>query len=523
MGTSIELLKKYEFVDNDNKEEEIEGGMDFKGNTIYIKTGFPKSKLTYRVVHQIFNQSIEENYFWTVEFLRTHEAYNDILKITDMFSASEHSAFFGSAQQRLGLQQDKVSQFLATIGKMVKELFQLVREIRILDERLGYYEDSLNGHSKTRESAEITLKGIWIDLVEQGSKNPASVYGMARELQFTTLPDLFFSLNPLSIDDVDSEVAKLDFNRKVKEVLARKLRTYLQWKVTTYDEIKNRRIFTIKYLRQHFDIIKMYMHWVKPYLRNIRRLQLMNQTNSPDLISAFEGSLVEIEILAKKLPTNFRLGRQILTNEKYYSVIILHFSYRSTPQMAYNQEYNRGPLHIGKTDLTLRAYAWDDKKIEKYREMKDEEDFELLSIVDGSVKAALEALGDELQRYLHEAGSQETFATGSGKKIGKGHGSHDTPANKGHEEHGHNNQEHVERGHGKPSGFAEPFLAVARGFGEVLKPLSFGLGSKDKGDHGHHMSEQVKENEKKVAGKVASDGCYQIYKEFKKKNGMVHW
>ncbi|MBI5072690.1 hypothetical protein HZA99_02640 [Candidatus Woesearchaeota archaeon] len=511
MGTSPELLVKYGFAEKDKKtgkikgEEEIEGGMDFKGNTIYIKTGFPEPKLNYRVVHQVFNQSIEENYFWTVEFLRTHEAYHDILKITDMFSASEHSAFFGSAQQRLGLQQDKVSQFLATIGKMVKELFQLVREIRILDERLGYYEDSMDAKSKTRESAEITLKGIWIDLVEQGSKNPASVYGMARELQFTTLPDLFFSVHPMKIDEVDAMVAKLDFNRKVKEVLSRKIRTYLQWKITTHDEIKNRRIFTIKYLRQHFDIIRMYMHWVKPYLRNIRRLQLMNQTNSPDLISAFEGSLVEIEILAKKLPTNFRYGRQLLTNEKYSAVIILHFSYRSTPQMAYNQEYNRGPLHVGKTALTLRAYAWDDKKIKKYMDMKQEEDLELLSIVDGSVKAALEALGDELQRYLNEAGSQETFAAGPEKK-GEAHGEKDGHA----------------KGQEKPSGLAEPFIAVAKGFGEVLKPLSFGIGSKEKG-HVHHMSEQVEDNEKETAGKVASDGCYQVYKEFKKKNGMVHW
>ncbi|MEK6921027.1 MAG: hypothetical protein AABX82_04040, partial [Nanoarchaeota archaeon] len=231
MSTPSALLKKHGFT-----EEEIEAGMDFKGNAVYAKTGFPISKLTYKVVHQIFNQSIEENYFWTMEFLRTHEGFSDLTKITDMFSASEHSAFFGSAQQRLGLQQDKVSQFLATIGKMVKELFQLVREIRILDERLNYYKDSDNAHSKTRESAEITLKGIWIDLVEQGSKNPASVYGMARELQFTVLPDLFFSIHPNTVDDVDGAVDALDFNRKVKEVLKRKLRTFMEWKRTTHEE-----------------------------------------------------------------------------------------------------------------------------------------------------------------------------------------------------------------------------------------------------------------------------------------------
>jgi hypothetical protein len=489
MATSSELLKESGF-----DEEEMEAGMDFKGHAIYAKTGFPVPKLTYKVVHQIFNQSIEENYFWTVEFMRTHEGFHNLTKITDLFTASEHSAFFGNAQQRLGLQQDKVSQFLATIGKMVKELFQLVRELRILDERMGYYEDSNNPHSKTRESAEITLKGIWIDLVEQGSKNPASVYGMARELQFTVLPDLFFTIHPNTIHDVDKAVDELDFNRKVKEVLKRKLRTFMEWKRSTHDELKNRRVFTLKYLRQHFDIIKMYMQWVKPYLRNIQRLQLMNQTQSVDLIAAFEGSLVEIEFFAQKLPSNMRLGRQIYTNKKVFAVVLIHFSYRSTPQMSYQQEYQRGPLHIGKTDMTLRAYAWDQKKIDKYVKMKQKEDFELLSVVDGSVKAALEALGDELERYLKEAGEQQPF-TGAVKKEEKKE---------------------------KPAGVADPFVSVVKGFGEIIKPLSFGIGQKAHKEE-HELSSAVYDNEKKIAGKVASDACYQIYKEFKKKNGMVHW
>lgn len=489
MATSSDLLKEFGF-----KEEEMESGMDFKGNAIYSKTGFPEPQLTYKLVHQIFNQSIEENYFWTLEFLRTHEGFSDLVKITDLFTASEHSAFFGNAQQRLGLQQDKVSQFLATIGKMVKELFQLVRELRILDERLNYYEDSNNPESKTRESAEITLKGIWIDLVEQGSKNPASVYGMARELQFTVLPDLFFSVHPHTVNDVDKAVDDLDFNRKVKEVLKRKLRTFMEWKRTTHDEIKNRRIFTLKYLRQHFDIIKMYMHWVKPYLRNIKRLQMINQTQSVDLIAAFEGSLVEIEILAKKLPTNMRYGRQLISNKYVYAVILIHISYRSTPQMSYQQEYQRGPLHIGKTDMTLRAYAWEQKEIDTYIQMKQKEDLDLLSLVDGSVKAALEALGDELERYLKEAGDEQPFSEKKKK------------------------EKKIE----KASSAAEPFISVVKGFGEIIKPLSFGIGEKATKEK-PAVNKQIIMNEERIARKVASDGCYQTYKEFKKKNGMVHW
>ena len=191
-------LKKFGFSEEEMAEQT---------RGIFIKTGFPKPDRRYRLHYEGYNISIEEPYFFILHYLRYYSGFPYIDKITDIFAAAENSAFFGASQQRLGLQQDKVSQFLATIGKMVRELFQLVRELRILDERLSYYYDSFTT-SRSSESAEITLKGIWVDLVEQGAKNPASVYGMAREVQFTTLPDLFFSTHPKKQEDVDDVVER---------------------------------------------------------------------------------------------------------------------------------------------------------------------------------------------------------------------------------------------------------------------------------------------------------------------------
>src|SRR3989339_1521792 len=287
-------LKKFGFSDEEISEE-------FRQSR--KSTGFPKPARRYRLHYEGYNISIEEPYFWVLHYLRYFGGFPRVDKITDVFAAAENSAFFGASQQRIGLQQDKVIQFLATIGKMVRELFQLVREMRILDERLSYYADSYT-NSPSAESAEITLKGIWVDLVEQGAKNPASVYGMAREVQFTTLPDLFFSTNPKKQEDVDDVVEKDrgQFNRKVKEVLKRKLRAFLAWKEHTYEELKNRRVFTLKYLRQHYESIRMYSNWVRPYLKNIQRLQLdTEKAERPELIAAFESSMIEIEILARKV------------------------------------------------------------------------------------------------------------------------------------------------------------------------------------------------------------------------------
>ena len=271
--TTIEVLKDLDF-----KPEHFE---ESKGT--WEDNPIPRPVKRYRIELETFNMSIEEPYFWVLNALRSDFGYVDIKKTIDTFSAAENSAFFGVSQVRLGGQQDKISQYLATIGKMTKELFQLVRELRIIDERLQYYRRSMGLDNDDyllpggyREADEITLKGIWIDMVQGGSKNPSSVYGLAREVGFTALPDLFFSTHPKKAELVDKGVEdeRGQFNPAVKNILKRQLNQYLEWKRQTFKELKTRRIFTIEYLRQQYVIIKMYMTLVKPYIRHVRRLSM---------------------------------------------------------------------------------------------------------------------------------------------------------------------------------------------------------------------------------------------------------
>ena len=448
----------------------------------YIKTGFPTPARRYRLHYEGYNISIEEPYFYILHYLRYYSGFPYIDKITDVFAAAENSAFFGASQQRLGLQQDKVSQFLATIGKMVRELFQLVRELRILDERLSYYHDSFTT-SKSSESAEITLKGIWIDLVEQGAKNPASVYGMAREVQFTTLPDLFFSTHPKKQEDVDAVVERERgaFNRKIREVLKRKLRTFLAWKEHTFDELKNRRKFTLKFLRQHYEVIRMYISWVRPYLRNIQRLQLdQSKTETPDLLVAFESSMIEVELLARKSGAE---------PETVNPCLLMHYLFRTRPEMSYMQEYQRGPLHLGRVEIDFRVYGWTNKQIENYKKMREQEDFQLLGVIDGAVKAAMEALGDELMRYLKEAG--EEFGPKTEKKPMK-------------------------------SSFFSPYTSIFKGFSEM-----FGAGQKAKKQAKPKKLSKTKHMklslERAEAENTAKAQAWTIYHHFKKHHNMLNW
>ena len=428
-----------------------------------------------------------------MHYLRYYNGFPYVDKITDIFAAAESSSFFGAMYQKIGAQQEKVSMYLATIGKMVKEMFQLVRELRILDERLSYYVDSYS-NSKSRESAEITLKGIWVDMVEQGAKNPASVYGMSREVMFTTLPDLFFSTHPHKQEDVDVVVDETrgQFNRKVREVLKRKLRAFLAWKEHTFEELKNRRIFTLKYLRQHYEIIKMYMQWVKPYLKNLQRMRMdQNKVDSPDLLVAFESSMIEVEILARK-PIEVELSHHKSTVSE---VVLVHFLFRTRPEMNYSQEYQRGPLHLGRIQMNFRAYAWNDDEIAAYKNMRDQEDFQLIGLIDASVKAAMEALGDELMRYLRESG--EDFA---GNKA----------ENKDDNSHAINHS------------LFSPFTSIFSGFSKLLPSFS------SKGHGGSHGKLNGTDSLKLSMGKVdvangAKTKMWKTYHHFKKHHGMLNW
>jgi len=457
--------------------------VDERKNTV----AFPKPIQKYKLILESFNQNIEEIYYWIIGHLRDDWQFN-VHKIKDIFAAAEASAFFGVTQQRVSLQQDQAAKYMKYCADLTKELFQVVREMRILDERTAYYEKTgmiLDDKGKIvydaskeidPEGSEITLKGIWIDLVEGGSKNPSSVYGLSREVGFTILPDLFFRVRVKVGESVDEAVDKLEFNPKVKEVLKRKLNQYYEWKKRTYRELKTRRLFTLRYVRQHYDTIMLYIDWLKPYLRQIRRLQGKEKTYDEDLIGAFEGSLVEIETLA----TTAGKGT-------YKPVIIINWDHRTKPAMAFHAEaYQRGPIHVGRTIITMRAYSWTPEQIERYKEMRRDEDLGVLSSIDASIKEAVNALGDELKNYLKEAG--EKFP-----------------------------EEKKPEAKPKQEGILEPFAAVFKGAGEIAGAF-IPKKEKKKGP-----SPFLKKTHEKAAGSKALSVMWQVYKNFKKSHRFITW
>jgi DNA-binding transcriptional regulator YhcF (GntR family) len=398
-------------------------------------------------------------------------------KIKDVFGASEASSYWGNIEQRKGLQQQKVSEYMATLGKMSKDLFQIIREARIIDERLDYYVKGEKGE----ESAEIALKGTWIDMVEGGAKNPASVYGLAREVGFVILPDLFFKVNPLTTKDIEKSMKDLEkqgINRKIREILSRKLFQYLEWREKTKKELQVRKRFVLKYLRQHYQSMKLYIDWLKPYLRNIKRLQMQESVSDKDIIASFETNKIELELLGvrKKYTVETYYGHEESREfKKYFPCVRVKFNYVSLPQMSFYTEGQRGAIHRGYSEITFEGFIATKEQIGEYKQKQEQEDLELLA----SVNEAIAALGDELVKYLEESG--ETRIEEKPKEV--------------KEE--------------KRDELLDLLKAPFKGFKYVL--------SKEKHEGLSRKDERIEED---AANSAAKSDCYSLYKVFKQGFGM---
>ena len=369
-------------------------------------TGYPDVHKANRLVWEHYALSLESAYFWVLNQMTADHGFHkdEVIKITDIFTASEMSTYWGVSAQRLGLQQDRASQYLRGISDMVKSMFQLIRDLNIVDEKLRYYKDTNHKNSKIATDAEIVLKGQYADLVEGGPKSPSSVFGMAQNYNFVMLPTLFFNtrIEGKDLEEIKGAVGdKIEAmemgNKTFKNVLIRKLIQYYTWKERTHKQLKTYRKLYKSYLKQHHNNIKLYMNWVKPYLKNVKRLSSSDsQQKSADLIGAFESTMIEIEFIAAK-----KWG-------EYYSVILNNFEYRSIPQYDYVPGANdRRSLMVGRIELNIKGFVWTEKQLENYQKMKDAEDLGLISEIDSSISEAMDSMSEDITKYLEEDEDQD--------------------------------------------------------------------------------------------------------------------
>jgi hypothetical protein len=263
---------------------------------------------------------------------------------------------------------------------------------------------------------------------------------------------------------------------------------------------------------QHMHIINLYMSYVQPYLKNVQRLQFDDKMrDSPDIIAAFEGSMIEVEILGQFLPRG---------NKKVWDCFDLHFTFRTKPSLNYQAEgYNRGPIHEGQADIIYRTYAWTQSQINSYLRMRDKEDFDLIKVIDKNLEFAMEELGEELFDYLDEA--EKTMQT---KHSKSGYVPY-------HEALGIKRKKKAESSKKAKKNNPDPFTALISGFKELGAAFSTKKPTAEqkddsgeaKTDYNEGLKPFDRKKENGNAAGLSSAKSWLAYKNYKKANKMITW
>ena len=398
---SVKLVILRQELENTKDKEVIFRSIDKK--LLEQFTGKPGK--IFRLVNEKYGEQVEPAYFWLLGWFRDDLKAKEMIKVVDTFSASDTSVFMTKVGQSLAGVQTRISETLRTIGILTKELFKFAYEMKILEERMSLIYD---GEKFSKENpftgnvnqpplnyAEMTLKDRYINLVEGGTKNPGSVYGLGSQVGFILVPDLFMRLDVFSEEDVGRVMKQIEAAQiptKVCEVLGRKLRSYQAWRSATKRQLEHRAAFLLTYLKQHYNAIKLHAQWLRPYLQSAKRLQWsLKMKESPELIAAIEQSIIEIELINKVGPP---LG-------EHFPVVNLYMTYRTFPETQYVPQ-QRGDVtrHTGRYEVELRGRSMTQDQITAYKILKEREEFELIGDIDRNLEQAIGEFGDSVQRYL---------------------------------------------------------------------------------------------------------------------------
>ncbi len=321
----------------------------------------------------------KEEDFWTAGF-------EPLAKIKDEFAASEMSSFWGDFSRRRSEQEQRAMQLMGTMNGMIKDLFKILRELSTINERLEHYELACKGEKE----GDLVTKDIWVTLVEGGVKNPSSVTGLASQVGFITLPDLFYTTLVEKKEDINKMVDPLDVNDKVKTVLKRKLMEYITWRDRITHELQVRKKFIQNMLKTMITQIRLYADWVRPYLKTINRLK-SSVEGKPELVTAFETAVLDVQLQGFLYDKN--------TFGRYIPSIKATFKQVTSPQKAYQSNYQPGFVHTGLIDIALESCLY---TVEEVLKLKQKQDEELLDFLIQNVDESIASLKEDLKQAMSE-------------------------------------------------------------------------------------------------------------------------
>lgn len=398
-----ELLDKELELAPDEKKDEIKKLYDaelYKKSKSVIIKGKPIRTLF--IDYDSFGEGLEPAYYWVLDFLRESLKY-EVKKSQDYFAAAEASFWYGDIGTRRTALEKRASELMATINMVVKSMLNLLWDLKEFEQRLKHYKDFKEGSAQEKETADLALKAIFLTEVDI-KKGRAALNMLAQELNFITIRDAFMAAK--KPDDVD----KMDLNERVKRVLKPRVVEYLHWVELSGKELNERYRIEKAYLKSQVHALDLYTRWAKPYLIATNKLlppEMEKVTEPEEIVTAFDVARIYIEIYGKQKVELLRtkeLGAaeiKLPEDEERYKVIEVVFNYRASPAGV----VERGHFtHRGRVRITFNAYIMAKKHIDI---LEQQDKNELLKFVAGMTTETLEAMQEDLDKYVKEEKPKE--------------------------------------------------------------------------------------------------------------------
>jgi len=347
-------------------------------------------------------ETLEPVYFFILDLMNDFGLKAE--KLIDNFSSSPGSGHFAELVQRGTTMQNQASQILGNINVVLKSVLNLIYDLKEFRIRLQTYDDLKSPQKK--DAAILSLKQIWMDKVDI-LKGNSSIKAMALgQSGFVTLIDAFLA----SKEEKDAQ--KLDLNDRVKRILIPRIHEFNIWVSQSEQELRKRYEMEKIYLRSQVNSLKLYSRWVKPYLKAANDLESKDRGREPAMVKTFNTILLELVLIGKNelkvkdqaleglLPREFTKENFTKKLRKFYSCILVEFTFRGIPQRVSQQaHYTFG----GKADISFKAYALNEDEINKINKELDKSDLDdALKLVAGITDDSLAQMQEEINFFLEE-------------------------------------------------------------------------------------------------------------------------
>jgi len=384
----------------------------------YYKSKKGEPSITYNLVYDSPNETLEPIYFWILDFVSKIGLKPE--KIIDNFASSPGSGHFSELGGKKSQMQEQASRILGTINNVLRSVLNLIYDLKEFKIRLSHYDAAKSKERSIKDAGRLALKQIWMDKVDvlrgQGSINALS----SGNLQFVTLRDAFFAVN--SPGDVD----KLDLNERVIKLLKPRILEFNEWAKRSEEELRKRYEIEKTYLKSQVDSLKLQSRWAKPYLVAAEKLaQNENLEKDAALVTAFNTVLLQLTLMGKRefdveeaAVTSSRLEGREFPEEfakkakkmrSYYSVIVVDFNFVGIPSKV-GQHYVFG----GKADIKFKAYGLNKDELDLFNQKMGESDLDdALKLVQGMTDDSLKQLKIDIDDLLGEGKEEKKKSTGN--------------------------------------------------------------------------------------------------------------